>query len=154
MSAILSPGSMKLRTMLEDDLDSVINIEEAAYSHPWTLGIFKDCMRVGYHCQVLEQEGIIHGYAVMSAAVGEAHILNVCVHPLSQGSGFGRLLVNHLIDAARRMRAEIILLEVRPSNKVALALYHDMGFCEVGTRRHYYPSHNGREDALILALNL
>jgi len=154
MSAILSPGNMKLRPMLEEDLESVIHIEEAAYTHPWTLGIFKDCLRVGYHCQILEQEGVIHGYAVMSEAVGEAHILNVCVHPLSQRSGLGRLLVNHLIDAARRMRADIVLLEVRPSNRAALALYDDVGFCEVGTRRHYYPSHDGREDALILALNL
>jgi ribosomal-protein-alanine N-acetyltransferase len=63
-------------------------------------------------------------------------------------------MVNDLLDAARRMSADIMLLEVRPSNRIALNLYHNMGFCEVGTRKNYYPSHNGREDALILALNL
>jgi len=154
MSAILSPGSVKLRAMLDEDLQYVIKIEEASYTHPWTLGIFRDCLRVGYHCQVLEMDGDIQGYAVMSEAVGEAHILNVCVHPECQGTGLGKVLVEYLLDSARRMRAEIVLLEVRPSNKTALSLYHNMGFCEVGTRKNYYPSHNGREDALILALNL
>ena len=154
MSAILSPGSVKLRAMLDEDLQYVIKIEEASYTHPWTLGIFRDCLRVGYHCQVLEMDGDIQGYAVMSEAVGEAHILNVCVRPECQGTGLGKVLVEYLLDSARRMRAEIVLLEVRPSNKIALSLYHNMGFCEVGTRKNYYPSHNGREDALILALNL
>jgi len=154
MSAILQTGSLALRPMLDEDLVAVISIERIAYTHPWTIGIFRDCLRVGYHCQVLEQDCEILGYAIMSEAVGEAHILNVCIHPESQGNGFGRLLVNDLLDAARRLSADIMLLEVRPSNKAALGLYHNMGFCEVGTRKNYYPSDNGREDALILALNL
>lgn len=154
MSAILQTGSLALRPMLEEDLADIIAIEVKAYKHPWTIGIFRDCLRVGYHCQVLEKNNEIQGYAVMSEAVGEAHILNVCVRPQSQGNGFGRILVDDLLGAARRMSADIMLLEVRPSNKKALNLYHHMGFCEVGTRKNYYPSHNGREDALILALNL
>lgn len=154
MSAILQPGPMIMRLMKESDLADIICIEQNAYTHPWTIGIFRDCLRVGYYCQVLEQDGIIHGYGVMSEAVGEAHVLNVCVHPDSQCAGLGRMLVDHLVASARRMGAEIALLEVRPSNRVAIGLYHDMGFCEVGTRRNYYPSKNGREDALILALNL
>lgn len=154
MSAILQPGVMRIRTLVEDDLERVIEIEQLAYDHPWTIGIFRDCLRVGYICQILEQDGKIHGYSVMSDAVGEAHILNICIKPESQGSGLGRLLVDNLLTIARRMTNEIILLEVRPSNKVAIALYHDMGFCEVGSRKAYYPGHNGREDALIMALNL
>ncbi len=154
MSAILQTGSLALRGMLEEDLADIISIEEKAYTHPWTPGIFRDCLRVGYHCQVLEQNNEIQGYAVMSEAVGEAHILNVCVRPQSQGNGYGRMLINDLLDAARRLSADMMLLEVRPSNKIALGLYHNMGFCEVGTRKNYYPGRNGREDALILALNL
>jgi len=154
MSAILRSGPMTLRLMKDEDIADIIQIEKAAYSHPWTTGIFRDCLRVGYFCQVLEQDGVVHGYGVMSEAVSEAHILNVCVHPDSQGTGLGRMLIDHMINSARRMAADIILLEVRPSNKVAIGLYHDMGFCEVGTRRNYYPAENGREDAMILALNL
>lgn len=154
MSAVLRSGPMKLRLMKDEDVADIIQIEKVAYSHPWTVGIFRDCLRVGYFCQILEQDDMIHGYGVMSDAVGEAHILNVCVHPDSQGEGLGRMLVDHLINAAKRTGNDIVLLEVRPSNKVAIGLYHDMGFCEVGTRRNYYPDERGREDALILALNL
>jgi len=154
MSAILSPGLLQFRTMLEEDIPNIMRIETKAYQHPWTGGIFRDCLRVGYFCQVLEQDGIIHGYAVMSMAVGEAHILNICVRPSSQSQGLGNLILDHLIEAARRMGAEVILLEVRPSNKAAVHLYHSHGFNEVGMRKSYYPSHDGREDALILALNL
>ena len=154
MSAILSPGLLQFRTMLEEDIPNIMRIETKAYQHPWTGGIFRDCLRVGYFCQVLEQDGIIHGYAIMSMAVGEAHILNICVRPSSQSQGLGNLILDHLIEAARRMGAEVILLEVRPSNKAAVHLYHSHGFNEVGMRKSYYPSHDGREDALILALNL
>lgn len=154
MSAILDSGQMTLRLMKDSDLQEILRIEKNAYTHPWTMGIFNDCLRVGYYCHVLEQDDAVQGYAVMSEAVGEAHILNICVHPDSQGEGWGRMLVDHLISSARRLGAEIILLEVRPSNKIAIGLYHDIGFCEVGTRINYYPGKNGREDALILALNL
>ena len=154
MSAILSPGFLQFRTMLEEDIPNIMRIETKAYQHPWTGGIFRDCLRVGYFCQVLEQDGIIHGYAIMSMAVGEAHILNICVRPSSQSQGLGNLILDHLIEAARRMGSEVILLEVRPSNKAAVHLYHSHGFNEVGMRKSYYPSHDGREDALILALNL
>lgn len=154
MSAIISPGLLQFRTMLEEDIPNIMRIETQAYQHPWTGGIFRDCLRVGYFCQVLEQDGIIQGYAVMSMAVGEAHILNICVRPGSQGQGLGNLILDHLIEAARRMGAEVILLEVRPSNRAAVHLYHSHGFNEVGMRKSYYPSYDGREDALILALNL
>jgi len=154
MSAQLRTDDFKLRPMLDDDLPDVMRIEEAGYSHPWTIGIFRDCLRVGYHCQVVEKDGIVVGHAVMSEAAGEAHVLNICVNPKVQGTGIGRVLVEHLLDAASRMSVDIVLLEVRPSNKVAVGLYHRLGFCEVGSRKSYYPSHNGREDALIMALNL
>lgn len=154
MNAQLRPENIDIRPMTDEDLLDVMRIEEAGYSHPWTIGIFRDCLRVGYFCQVLEQDNVVVGHAVMSEAVGEAHILNICVSPRAQGAGLGRILVEHLLDAAARMSVEIVLLEVRPSNKIAVGLYHRLGFCEVGSRKSYYPTHDGREDALIMALNL
>lgn len=140
--------------MSELDLDEVVGIEQAAYPFPWTRGIFEDCLRVGYACWVLEQEGAIAAYGVLSVAVGEAHILNLCVRPERQRQGYGRSLLRHLLGLARRHHADTALLEVRPSNRAALALYRSMGFNEVGTRRGYYPGERGREDALILAIDL
>jgi ribosomal-protein-alanine N-acetyltransferase len=140
--------------MSELDLDEVVGIEQVAYPCPWTRGIFEDCLRVGYACWVLEQAGAIVAYGVLSVAVGEAHILNLCVRPERQRQGHGRSLLRHLLGLARRHHADTALLEVRPSNRAALALYQRLGFNEVGMRRGYYPGERGREDALILAIDL
>lgn len=154
MSAVLRPAAAALRGMVLADLPEVMAIETRAYDYPWTRAIFTDCLRVGYHCRVLEAAGGIAGYSVMSVGAGEAHVLNLCVDPRLQGQGHGRNLLGHMLRLARRQRADTALLEVRPSNEPALALYRRMAFCEVGVRRGYYPGPRGREDALILARDL
>lgn len=154
MSAILEQSGSHFRPMTEADLAVVMDIEQHAYQFPWTPGIFRDCLRVGYCCWVLEHDGNIQAYGVMSIAAGEAHILNLCVRTEMQRQGFGRKVLLRLIDIARRHGADTILLEVRPSNGPAISLYQHEGFHEVGERRHYYPAEKGRENALILARNL
>lgn len=154
MSAVRETAPARLRPMVDDDLEAVLAIERAVYPFPWTEGIFRDCLNVGYSCWVGAGEGDLRGYGVMSVAAGESHILNLCVHPDWRRQGLGRTLLVHLLRLARRHRAETALLEVRPSNRGALALYQDLGFSEVGVRRNYYPHRQGREDALILALDL
>lgn len=153
MSAVIQPCNF-IRLMQHEDLNEIIAIETLAYQYPWTIGIFKDCLRVGYTCLVLESGDGIIGYGVMSCGAGEAHILNICVVPEQQCQGLGKLIVEYLIERAHKFHADIILLEVRPSNRAALAVYHNLGFNEVGSRYNYYPADNGREDALILAMDL
>jgi ribosomal-protein-alanine N-acetyltransferase len=143
-----------LRPMREDDLPQVLAIEGQAYGFPWTERIFRDCLRVGYACWVLEWGGDIVGYGVMSVAAGESHILNLCVRPDAQNQGHGRRILTHLLFLARSHHADTALLEVRPSNRAAIHLYRRMGFNEVGMRRGYYPGEVGREDAIILARDL
>ena len=155
MSALREPCIGRFRRMLYADLKEVLSIERRAYEFAWTEGIFRDCIRVGYHCRVLETpHGFIQAYGVMSAAVGEAHILNLCVRPELQGRGLSRRLLEHLLEQARSLQARTVFLEVRPSNHRAARLYAAAGFCEVGIRRDYYPSAKGREDALVLAKEL
>jgi ribosomal-protein-alanine N-acetyltransferase len=154
MSAILKDPALGFRPMREADLDAVMDIERRCYPHPWTRAIFDDCLRVGYNCWVVERQGVIEGYGVISVAAGESHLLNLCVRPQSQRQGIGRKLLRHLISLARRRQAEAIFLEVRPSNTAACNLYREAGFNELGTRRDYYPAGAGREDALILAREL
>lgn len=93
------------------------------------------------------------GYSLLSIAVGEAHILNISVDPNEQKQGIGRKMLENLIAVAKG-RAETVFLEVRPTNTVAIALYESMGFNEIGIRKGYYPAENGREDAIMLALQL
>ncbi len=137
--------------MLERDLEEIVAIDYSAYEFPWSEGIFRDCLRVGYWCRVLERLRTIDAYGVMSVAAGEAHVLNLCVRPDLQGRGLGRKLLSHLLDFARRAGADTMFLEVRVSNAPAIGLYGTMGFCEVGVRTGYYPARQGREDALMLA---
>lgn len=143
-----------LRAMREDDLDAVVAIEQRAYPFPWTRGIFRDCLRAGYPAWLVEEAGVIAGYGVLSVAADEAHILNVCTAPEAQGRGHGRRLLRALVQLARGHGAQRLFLEVRPSNPQAIALYHAEGFNEIGRRPRYYPAQDGREDAIVMAMEL
>ncbi len=156
MSAVAADEAhpARLRPMREDDLDAVLAIERRAYAFPWTLGIFRDCLRAAYPAWVLEQGHAIIGYGVLSVAADEAHVLNVCTAPEEQGRGHGRRLLRALVQQARGRGARRLFLEVRPSNPQAMALYHAEGFNEIGRRPRYYPAHHGREDAIVMAKEL
>ncbi len=144
---------MRLRKMRSSDLPEVMAIERANYQFPWEEDIFRDCFKANYNCWVCEEQDVVLGYCILSMAVDEAHVLNICVAPEEQGQGIGRKMLEHLIETARG-RAETMFLEVRPSNTVAIALYEDMGFNEIGIRKGYYQSEHGREDAIMLAMQI
>lgn len=154
MSAVVSTFAPVLRPMREADLPAVLAVEQAAYEFPWTLAIFRDCLRVGYPGHVYEGPAGLIGHGVMSFAAGECHLLNVCIHPDYRRQGLGRGLVEYLLALARRRGAHVALLEVRVSNVAAYRLYMSLGFDEIGLRESYYPARNGREDAIILAKDL
>jgi len=154
MSAVLAP-SIRLRPMGEVDLPSVMEIEKAAYRFPWTLSIFEDCLRVGYSATVLELDESLVGYGIISVAAGEAHLFNLCIHPELQHCGYGRRILKHLLALAQQKGAQSVFLEARSSNQAAIALYHKMGFNQIGVRKRYYLNGDkGREDGLIFALEL
>jgi ribosomal-protein-alanine N-acetyltransferase len=96
----------------------------------------------------------IIGHGILSAAAGEGHLLNVCIRRDEQGHGHGRELVIQMLKRALAREVSVVFLEVRPSNQVAIALYDSLGFNEVGRRQGYYPAEKGREDALVLAMQL
>jgi ribosomal-protein-alanine N-acetyltransferase len=154
MSAILKEPALEFRPMRQEDLAEVIDIECRSYPFPWTQTIFSDCLHAGYSCWVCTRAGIIEGYGIISVAIGESHLLNLCVREESRSCGVGRKMLRHLISIARRHDADILFLEVRVSNLPARKLYENEGFNELGTRRAYYPLDEGREDALILARTL
>jgi ribosomal-protein-alanine N-acetyltransferase len=140
--------------MREEDLDAVLAIESAIYTHPWTRGNFADSLRAGYDCRTLRYGGELVGYFVVMAAAGEAHLLNLSVAAPHQRRGIGSGLLREAAAIALARGARSLFLEVRPSNRGAQALYTRFGFRKVAVRRGYYPAHNGREDALVLTLAL
>lgn len=145
-----------LRPMVESDLTSVMQVETAAYPHPWDLRIMADCLRARhYHGWVFEIDGKISGYLFLSVAAGEMHILNLCIHPDLQGQGWGRVVLQRSFElATTEYQANMCFLEVRPSNISALSLYQSEGFNEIGVRKNYYPASQGREDALVMAKSI
>ncbi|HXQ64128.1 MAG TPA: ribosomal protein S18-alanine N-acetyltransferase [Steroidobacteraceae bacterium] len=149
-----APVRITHRRMSEPDLPAVIEIEAAAYMFPWSIGIFRDCLRVGYACRVLIAGDGIGGYGIMSMGAGEAHILNVCVRADLRGQGIGRRLLRWFLDEARSAGHGWAFLEVRPSNRPAIRLYESLGFAAVGLRRGYYQAVGGREDAVVYRLDL
>lgn len=154
MSAVVQLPGLNIRPMEKADIDAVMAIELSVYTYPWTERIMADCMRVGYHCRIGEVDGVLASYCIMSTGAGEAHILNLCVAEEFQRRGLGQLLLTNMLDEAKEEGIEDIFLEVRPSNYAAIVLYERLGFNQMGTRKDYYPGENGREDAVILALNL
>ena len=154
MSAVIKPRYLAYRPMGPSDVPAIMEIEKRAYPHPWTTGIFRDCLRAGYTGMVAEKEKSIVGYCMMSVAAGEAHLLNICIDPQEQGNGYGRQLLDYMMSLVRDKCVETVYLEVRASNDAAQKLYLNSGFNEIGFRPNYYPNGKEREDALVYARTL
>jgi ribosomal-protein-alanine N-acetyltransferase len=157
MSAVLerpAPGRPRLARMQPEDLEAVVAIERAIYSHPWTRGNFIDSLRADYECWVWCQDGVLIGYFVLAVAAGEAHLLNFSIAGNLQRRGYGGALLERVVGVARESDARSVFLEVRPSNEGAQRLYQRFGFRRVAVRRGYYPAQAGREDALVYVLRL
>jgi ribosomal-protein-alanine N-acetyltransferase len=141
---------LRLRAMELHDVEAVVAIEHRTYPFPWSDGIFRDCVRVGYTCLVLEFDDVLVGYGVLSSGAGESHLLNLCVREEFRGRGLGRILLDALLAAAITAGARVAFLEARPGNTGAIRLYQAFGFVQIGVRRGYYQAVNGREDALVM----
>lgn len=154
MSARIKEIPGTVRTMTHEDLSQVSDIERRSYDFPWSHGVFRDCLLAGYQCIVLERDGRVTGYGILSIAAGEAHILNLCVDPSARAHGYGERLLDEILARARAEEVREIFLEVRPSNLTAIALYRKKGFYQVASRPQYYQARKGREDAAVLSKKL
>lgn len=145
--------AVSFRPMQEADLPSVLATEQAAFSHPWTPGLFRDALS-SYQCWLICLNGQPIGHGVLQLILDEAHLLNITINPNQQGQGYGLALLTHLMDQAQTQGARDCYLEVRASNQAAYRLYERFGFNEIGRRPNYYPAAQGREDALVMACSL
>ncbi len=150
----MTASNLTFRPMTLDDVDAVMLLENEVYQFPWNDRIFRDCIRVGYDCWLALSEETVVAHAVISVAAGESHILNLSVNGNLQGKGIGRQFIQFLLKIARNKRAQIMMLEVRPSNTRAINCYNSAGFNEIGCRKDYYPAPNGKEDALLFARHI
>ena len=156
MVAVAANPLPRWRPMMRSDIAAVAAIEAVAYEFPWSPQIFRDCLEAGHKCWVLQEPGggELIGYGILSTGANEAHVLNLCVTPSQQRRGHGTRMLRHLLELARMHRARRVFLEVRPSNASAQTMYERAGFNEIGRRPNYYPARRGREDAIVMAMEL
>ena len=156
MSAQPAGVSPRFAAMRVEDVPAVLRIEQSAYPFPWTSGNFLDSLCSGYACRVARDEsGQVVGYFLLMMALDEAHLLNITVDPRLHGRGYGLALLEHATCWAREAGMRFIMLEVRPSNERALAIYERYGYGRIGVRRNYYPApDNTRENAIVMRMAL
>jgi ribosomal-protein-alanine N-acetyltransferase len=141
--------------MAAADLDQVIAIESAVYPHPWSRGNFVDSLQAAYDASVCLSGEQVLAYWLLMHAPDASHLLNFSVEPSRQRQGLGSRLLNRLLGVLRAQRVDAVVLEVRPSNLGALALYERAGFERIGVRRGYYPAADRqREDAIVMRRDL
>lgn len=151
---MINKTSLMLRDMTPGDLDAVLRIEEQVHSHPWTRGNFSDSLQHGHICKAYADIDEMIGYAILMPAVDEVHLLDICIGADYQRKGLGKKLLKEMLAMAGELKFSRVLLEVRPSNVAAIALYRAAGFGEIGLRRGYYPAGQGREDAIVMEKKL
>jgi ribosomal-protein-alanine N-acetyltransferase len=147
-------------TIRLNDTASLMAIENACHSHPWSEKTLISCIGNRYFGEKLSQPSKkdlqVIGFYIGELIIDEATLMDICVHPNMQGIGLGKILLNQFIAQAKVKGAVKIWLEVRAKNISAQILYMNAGFLETGRRTGYYPSASGfgYEDAIIMCLSL
>lgn len=134
------------------DLPAAFQIEKRAHAFPWSEQTFTSNQGERYLNYQLTIDGRMAAFAITQVVVDEATLFNIAVDPDFQRQGVGKALLEHLIDELEKRGVLTLWLEVRASNVAAIALYESLGFNEATIRRNYYPTADGREDAIIMAL--
>ena len=140
--------------IVSDDFNVIYNIEKRAYPIPWSEKIMTSMVEGNEYKIKITCYGKIVAYVFMMVVLDEATVLNITVDPEHQGKGLGRKLLQYVKTELSKKSIISIFLEVRESNRNALALYESEGFHEIDLRKNYYPTKNGREDAIIMACML
>ncbi|MEY8248541.1 MAG: ribosomal protein S18-alanine N-acetyltransferase [Bermanella sp.] len=136
------------------DLAEVFAIDCQTNDFPWTQSLFEQALASTKKTSVIEEQGEILGFSIVSYVVGEAELLNICIAKQQQGKKLGNQLLEHVLAQAKQSENHEMYLEVRASNIAALALYEKHDFNEIGRRTDYYPMKGGREDAILMARSL
>lgn len=134
------------------DLPAAWQIEQRAHAFPWSEKTFFGNQGERYLNLKLTADDRMAAFAITQVVLDEATLFNIAVDPDFQRRGLGRMLLEHLIDELEKRGVVTLWLEVRASNAAAIALYESLGFNEATIRRNYYPTAQGHEDAIIMAL--
>ena len=140
-----------IRAIREEDVSQIHAIETLCFPMPWSEeSILHDVKEnvVARWLVMDDGEGRVLAYAGMWFVLDEAHVCNVAVHPDCRRMGYGKRIMEALMQLAVDNSMSMMTLEVRRSNLAAQNLYHACGFLDVGYRKRYYE--DNKEDALIM----
>ena len=144
---------LTIEKMKEEDLPAVLAIENVSFATPFTENLFRMELNLNVaHLCVARKNGVVLGYIDYWRVGPEVHLITIAVQPESRKHKIGSILVEFMLDDARKNSAEQVSLDVRSSNDAAISLYHKFGFQKTGLRKAYYRDNN--EDALVLGLSL
>ncbi|MBJ3813550.1 ribosomal-protein-alanine N-acetyltransferase [Shimwellia pseudoproteus] len=143
-----------ISTLSADDLATALAIERRSHAFPWSEKTLLSNQGERYLNLRIDADGVMAGFAITQIVLDEATLFNIAVDPAYQRRGLGRALLTELISQLEQRDVLTLWLEVRASNAGAIALYESLGFNEATIRRNYYPTAEGREDAIIMALPL
>jgi ribosomal-protein-alanine N-acetyltransferase len=131
--------NLKARHMIQSDLDDVLEIERASFPAPWTRAMFQEEMANRSARLVVFTDGErIAGYMCFWEVLDEAHLLNIAVHPDQRGRGYGKHIMDWLVELCRKDGLKRIVLDVARRNAAGRALYRTCGFSSIGFRKNYY----------------
>ena len=142
--------TLQFCTATPEDLDAVVSLDHKAFEFPWSKEDFEGSLKFGHHFLLLKDGDKLLAVAVYMQIFEQSELLTIAVDPQYQGQGFGKLLLTELISRLTANCAESLFLEVRVSNTRAIALYQSAGFQEISRRKGYYPTRDGREDAIVM----
>ncbi|MFK3660757.1 ribosomal protein S18-alanine N-acetyltransferase [Scandinavium sp. NPDC088450] len=141
-----------ISSLSQTDLPRAWQIEQRAHAFPWSEQTLASNQGERYLNLQLTVDGEMAAFAITQIVLDEATLFNIAVDPAFQRRGLGRELLEQVIDEVEKRGVVTLWLEVRASNVAAIALYESLGFNEATVRRNYYPTAEGREDAIIMAL--
>ena len=143
------PAGVEVRSLVYSDLPSVLSIERRAFGTPWSLAMFVlELSKPSGICLAASDERGLVGYLICSRYADVWHLMNVAVDPGRRREGVATQLLEQLFEEAGPDAR--YTLEVRTSNRGAIAMYERFGFRSAGHRRRYY--HDNGEDAVIMWL--
>jgi ribosomal-protein-alanine N-acetyltransferase len=140
------------------DLDRILTIDRLAFKCPWNRSLFLEefscdkAFSYSVRCNQADQSLAIIAYVFCRMVVTELHIIRIAVAPDFRSRGVATWLLQQCIDVVKQKDFDSVFIEVRPSNKAAIALYRKLGFHVIGNRPNYYPESS--EDALVMRKQL
>ena len=143
---------IKVIRLNESHAPCLAEIERKCFSAPWSEDTLRQALNNPGYVFFGVADDDICAYASASIAADECYIANIAVLPEYRRKGYARLLVDKLIEHAKKLQMAFISLEVRASNNAAISLYESSGFEQAGLRKDFYS--NPAEDAVIMTKKL